>query len=283
MQPPQTVDELLAEVPTGEPRPRKAWSNTGVVGLSVREKLEGGVPKPYVQINWVGADGKRRAASYSVAKWGLRKALWNGCLRLYRERRAAGAPVEEAHVMFARAQEPFAAEIRAEQKAEARREKESAFDSAAVARQASPEEAEKREAAAVRQLESALFGAAVGPVFPRYFAMQAACGVIALLTALSWWKLGGVHRNRVFVIAFALATVAVAVPRAITGMKHSEAVSISALVAALKVLPPTSASICPTKRMNSMKPIIKITVAEPEGSIRRMMSRMIDQRVWAQR
>ncbi len=61
-------------------------------------------------------------------------------------------------------------------------------------------------------LASALAGSAVGPVFPRYFAMQAVCSVIALLTALSWWKLGGVHRWRVLVIAFALATVAVAWP-----------------------------------------------------------------------
>jgi hypothetical protein len=42
--------------------------------------------------------------------------------------------------------------------------------------------------------------------------MQAGCGVVALITALSWWKLGGVHRLRVFVIAAAVATVAVGVP-----------------------------------------------------------------------
>ncbi|HEY1192399.1 MAG TPA: DUF4149 domain-containing protein, partial [Gemmata sp.] len=53
---------------------------------------------------------------------------------------------------------------------------------------------------------------AVGPVFPRYFGMQAVCGALALLTALSWWKRNGVHRWRVLVIAFALATVVVAWP-----------------------------------------------------------------------
>jgi len=107
-------DQLFAELPTPERKPRKAWSNTGVVGLSVREKAEGVHPKLYVQLNWMDANGKRRASSYSVEKWGLRRALWNGCLKLYRERQEAGAPVEEPHVMFARAQEPFQDQIRAE-------------------------------------------------------------------------------------------------------------------------------------------------------------------------
>lgn len=61
-------------------------------------------------------------------------------------------------------------------------------------------------------LASALAGSAVGPVFPRYFAMQAVCGVVALVTALSWWHRGGVHRKRALVIAFALATVAAGWP-----------------------------------------------------------------------
>ena len=117
-------DHLLETLPEPDARPRKAWSNTGVVGLSVREKQEAkskqtaGEPKTYVQLNWIDGDGKRRGASYSVEKWGLRRALWNGCLRLYRERQAAGRPVEEAHEMFARAQEPFMSQIRAEIAAE---------------------------------------------------------------------------------------------------------------------------------------------------------------------
>ncbi|MCI0705696.1 MAG: glycerol-3-phosphate 1-O-acyltransferase PlsY [Planctomycetia bacterium] len=64
-------------------------------------------------------------------------------------------------------------------------------------------------------LASALAGSAVGPVFPRYFALQAMCGVIALITALSWWNAEGgkkVHRWRVYVIAFALATIAIGWP-----------------------------------------------------------------------
>ena len=61
-------------------------------------------------------------------------------------------------------------------------------------------------------LASALAGSAVGPVFPRYFAMQAVCGMIALVTALSWYAAGGVHRWRVYVVALAVLTVAVAWP-----------------------------------------------------------------------
>ena len=61
-------------------------------------------------------------------------------------------------------------------------------------------------------LASALAGSAVGPVFPRYFAMQAVCGAVALVTALGWWHRGGVHRKRALVIAFALATVAAGWP-----------------------------------------------------------------------
>ncbi len=107
-------DRLLASLPPADAVPRKAWSNTGVVGLSVREKEDGERVRLYVQLNWIDAGGTRRASSYSVDKWGLRRALWNGCLRLFRERSAAGAPVEEPHVMFARAQEPFGEQLTAE-------------------------------------------------------------------------------------------------------------------------------------------------------------------------
>jgi acyl-phosphate glycerol 3-phosphate acyltransferase len=70
------------------------------------------------------------------------------------------------------------------------------------------DELKKREDA----LASALAGSAVGPVFPRYFAMQAVCGVVVLVTALSWWKTGCVHRWRVYIVALAVLTVAVGWP-----------------------------------------------------------------------
>lgn len=64
-----------------------------------------------------------------------------------------------------------------------------------------------------KNLASALAGSAVGPVFPKYFAMQAACGLIALLAAVSWWKCGErVHRWRVYVIAAGLLTVLIGWP-----------------------------------------------------------------------
>jgi acyl-phosphate glycerol 3-phosphate acyltransferase len=64
-------------------------------------------------------------------------------------------------------------------------------------------------------LASALGGAAVGPVFPKYFAMQAVCGLVALVTALSWWTAEGgrkVHRWRVYVVGLAVVTVAAGWP-----------------------------------------------------------------------
>lgn len=54
-----------------------------------------------------------------------------------------------------------------------------------------------------KELGSALFGAAVGPVFPRLFAVQAVCSVLALGTALAWWPHGGIHRRRVLVLTAA--------------------------------------------------------------------------------
>lgn len=75
-----------------------------------------------------------------------------------------------------------------------------------------PEDASDETKAA---LASALAGSAVGPVFPRYFAMQAVCGVIALVTALSWWNVTprrGLHRGRVVLVAVGLLIVAVGWP-----------------------------------------------------------------------
>jgi len=65
----------------------------------------------------------------------------------------------------------------------------------------------------MKDLARALAGSAVGPIFPQLFVLEAVCGVIALVTALSWWKEPGkVHRGRVYVLGLALLTVAVAWP-----------------------------------------------------------------------
>lgn len=64
-------------------------------------------------------------------------------------------------------------------------------------------------------LASALAGSAVGPVFPKYFATQAACGLVALVTAWGWRNAEGrrrVHRLRLWVIALAWLTVVIGWP-----------------------------------------------------------------------
>ena len=61
-------------------------------------------------------------------------------------------------------------------------------------------------------LASALAGAAVGPIFPRYFAMQLVCGAVTLVTALSFAGAGGVHRVRAVLAGVAFALVVVSVP-----------------------------------------------------------------------
>src|SRR5205814_981191 len=63
-----------------------------------------------------------------------------------------------------------------------------------------------------KEMGTRLAGAAVGPLFPQYFAVQAVCAFVALVTALGWQKshLGErVHRWRVLVLlAAALAVLA---------------------------------------------------------------------------
>jgi acyl-phosphate glycerol 3-phosphate acyltransferase len=55
-------------------------------------------------------------------------------------------------------------------------------------------------------------GAAVGPLFAWYFALQGVCAFSALVTALSWAGAGRLHRLRVYLIAAALALVALGWP-----------------------------------------------------------------------
>jgi len=107
----------MRELPEADPSIRQAWSNTGVVGLSVRDKDDGaGRTKSYVQTSWIDADGRRRGASFSVEKWGLRRALWNACLRRYRENVAVGRTAEEPTETFARAQEHLKEELAEERR-----------------------------------------------------------------------------------------------------------------------------------------------------------------------
>jgi hypothetical protein len=55
---------------------------------------------------------------------------------------------------------------------------------------------------------SRAFGAAVGPLFPWYYGIQAVCGVLAVLTALTWLRRGErLQRVRALVLVLALAGV----------------------------------------------------------------------------
>ena len=64
-----------------------------------------------------------------------------------------------------------------------------------------------------KALASALAGSAVGPIFPRYFALQGVCGVIALATAAGWIRNGRrVDRCRFGVVVLALILVAIGQP-----------------------------------------------------------------------
>src|SRR5258708_6182023 len=56
---------------------------------------------------------------------------------------------------------------------------------------------------------SGLPGAAVGPMFLPYYALQMGWGVLAILTAAPWFGRGGVHKVRLFVRGMALATAGV--------------------------------------------------------------------------
>ncbi|MEM8559624.1 MAG: AP2 domain-containing protein [Bacteroidota bacterium] len=164
-------DTLLDELPDATPpAARRAWSNTGVSGLSLRTKSgKDGADKLYVQLSWIDAEGKRRGAAYSVAKWGLRRALWNGCLRLYREHEEAGRDTVEPHINFATAQETLSDLLDAEQQkeAEAKREEETrrraeAADRGEVASlnldRLAPVERMQKEEKIQEHLESKLFG-----------------------------------------------------------------------------------------------------------------------------
>lgn len=70
-------DRLLAARPEPdvlmERRPQKR-STSGVPGIRLVLKNE----TPYIEANWV-SEGARSAASFSVDRWGLRKATWQAC------------------------------------------------------------------------------------------------------------------------------------------------------------------------------------------------------------
>lgn len=81
-------DRLLAERPEQVgpvERRAQARSASGVAGVRLAFKNE----TPYIEANWVSDDG-RSVTSYSVDRWGLRKATWQAC-----KSRALGLGVRE--------------------------------------------------------------------------------------------------------------------------------------------------------------------------------------------
>lgn len=84
-------DKLLEEMPPPDDpvrRSAEARSRSGVIGLHLSSKdIGNGTRKPYIQLSWTSKDGRRRSTSFSVEKWGLRRAIWNGCKRLHQERK----------------------------------------------------------------------------------------------------------------------------------------------------------------------------------------------------
>jgi len=64
-----------------------------------------------------------------------------------------------------------------------------------------------------KDLANALAGSAVGPVFPKFFQLQAVCAALGLVTALGWWKVpGNVNRWRVIVLSLTGLMIAVGWP-----------------------------------------------------------------------
>ncbi len=73
------------------------------------------------------------------------------------------------------------------------------------------------------ELGSALAGTAVGPVFPMLFRTHLLCAIVALLTALGWWKAPGrIHHWRVYLLT-------------LSGLVTAAAWLISTKVSALRV------------------------------------------------
>jgi hypothetical protein len=70
---------------------------------------------------------------------------------------------------------------------------------------ADPEKSDHPSEKLLKEQGTRIAGAAVGPMFLPYYALQVGCGALGLLTALAWWGRGGVQNWRVLVLVLALA------------------------------------------------------------------------------
>ncbi len=87
------------------------------------------------------------------------------------------------------------------------------------------------------QLGNALAGAAVGPIFPLFFGLQAICGAIALITAAGWWRQPQkIHRIRAIAIGVALLAVVIGWPisQKVTELRLARFSADAAIAAAAK-------------------------------------------------
>jgi len=75
----------------------KAWktlTSTGVKGIGFTMQMSQGTTYPFVQSMWAEGD-KRRSCKRSIAKHGLRSALWQCCVALHEGRGETGPSAEE--------------------------------------------------------------------------------------------------------------------------------------------------------------------------------------------
>ncbi|MEM1094442.1 MAG: hypothetical protein AAGJ10_07540 [Bacteroidota bacterium] len=93
-------DTLMAALPASASDPRAAAfarNKSGVRGLWVASKGNGTL---YVQVGLRDDDGRLHSSSFSLSRFGPRKALWNAVAALNRLQRKLGLPEEEPTHMF---------------------------------------------------------------------------------------------------------------------------------------------------------------------------------------
>lgn len=95
-------DDLLERLPEpddGTTASRLARTSSGIPGLRFEMTWDGNqarIRKPYLIIDWVDADGRRRRRTWSLNKHKLRAAVWNACKRLHAETIKAGREIAPA-------------------------------------------------------------------------------------------------------------------------------------------------------------------------------------------
>jgi hypothetical protein len=74
-------DQIIADLPAplnGAEIAARVRSTSGVPGI--RLSFSAGIPLPRIEADMLLSGGVRKVRSFSVKKWGLRKALWKACV-----------------------------------------------------------------------------------------------------------------------------------------------------------------------------------------------------------